>query len=322
MSRIRAVGIVVPARDEEDAVVACLRSVRRAADAAARRDGVATAVTVVLDRCADRTPERVAALLAGWPRAEVLVVRAVGSHRVADTAGGPLALAGGGVGALRDLGARHVLGRLGGASPEDTWLLHTDADTVVPPGWVRHHLALARAGAGGVAGLADLDADAAGLSAPARERYAAVLARGLGVGTHDHVYGANLGVRADAYLAAGGFPVDGPGEDHGLWRRLADAGVPLERSRAVRVRTSARLRGRAAGGLADLLRSLELGTGDPGLDGPAGPVPHAAVPPMAVPHPDRQAAGRHAPAPKAAAPHAAGQHVTSPLMAGLHAAGH
>ena len=40
MSRVRAVGIVVPARDEEDAVVECLRSVRRAADAAARRDGV------------------------------------------------------------------------------------------------------------------------------------------------------------------------------------------------------------------------------------------------------------------------------------------
>src|SRR3954447_11495301 len=32
---------------------------------------------------------------------------------------------------------------------------------------------------------------------------------------HRHVYGANLGVRADAYLAVGGFPRDGAGEDHG-----------------------------------------------------------------------------------------------------------
>ena len=74
--------------------------------------------------------------------------------------------------------------------------------------------------------------------------------------THRHVYGANLGVRADAYLAVGGFPPDGPGEDHGLWRRLGAAGYSLAQPTGVRVRTSARLHGRADDGLAGLLRSL------------------------------------------------------------------
>lgn len=273
MSRPRAVGVVVPARDEEEAVGACLRSVRRAVDAAVHRDRVDAAVAVVLDRCTDRTPERVAALLADWPGAEVLVVRAWGAHRVAETPGGPVAVVGGGVGALRDLGARRVLGRLAARPPERIWLLHTDADTVVPADWVRRHLALAAAGARGVAGLADLDGAAAALSAAARERYDAVVARGLvvdgsGADVHDHVYGANLGVRGDAYLAAGGFPAEGAGEDHALWARLVAAGVPVERSRTVRVRTSARLRGRAAGGLADLLRSLEEQAG-PAVDEPA-----------------------------------------------------
>jgi LmbE family N-acetylglucosaminyl deacetylase len=94
---------------------------------------------------------------------------------------------------------------------------------------------------------------------------------------HRHVYGANLGVRADAYLAVGGFPADGAGEDHGLWERLRAAGYPLVSPASPRVTTSARLHGRAEGGLADLLLSLQTGcrpaepadTAD-GTDAPAG----------------------------------------------------
>jgi hypothetical protein len=69
------------------------------------------------------------------------------------------------------------------------------------------------------------------------------------------VYGANLGVRADAYLAVGGFPPVGAGEDAALWRALAAAGLPTASPTSVRVRTSGRLHGRARGGLADLLRA-------------------------------------------------------------------
>ena len=51
-------------------------------------------------------------------------------------------------------------------------------------------------------------------------------------------------------------PPDGAGEDHGLWHRLAAGGYTLAQPVGIRVRTSARLRGRADGGLAGLLRAL------------------------------------------------------------------
>ena len=47
------VGVVVPARDEQDRIGRCLASLRRALSQVP--DGVSTAVAVVLDRCTDAT---------------------------------------------------------------------------------------------------------------------------------------------------------------------------------------------------------------------------------------------------------------------------
>lgn len=243
---IAAVGVVVPARNEQDRIVACLRSLRRAL--ARLPTGTATAVTVVLDRCTDRTPDRVATMIADWPQAEAVSAR--------DTMpGADSAVAGSGVGALRALGLRRALTRLRAYPADRTWLLSTDADTTVPPDWACAHLRLAAAGAHGVAGLAEL-AGGAHLPPDVLQRYRALVASRQHGRHHEHVYGANLGFRADAYLAVGGFPIDGPGEDHGLWRRMTAAGHRLEHPTTVAVQTSARVRGRAEGGLADLLRSL------------------------------------------------------------------
>lgn len=249
---IAAVGVVVPARNEQDRIVACLRSLRRALQRLPTE--TAAAVTVVLDRCTDRTSDRVATVIADWPQAEAVLAR--------DTMlRASRAVVGTGVGALRALGLRRVLARLGAHSADRTWLLSTDADTTVPPDWACAHLRLAAAGAHGVAGLAEL-AGGAHLSPDVLQRYRALVASGLHGRRHEHVYGANLGFRADAYLAVGGFPLDGPGEDHGLWQRMAAAGYRLEHPTTLQVQTSARLRGRAAGGLADLLRSLHLHVDD------------------------------------------------------------
>ncbi len=268
--RIEAVAVIVPARDEQDDILLCLRSIRRALDRLPIR--IATAVTIVLDRCADRTPDRVGALIEGWPQASALRVAAVGGRR-AGTAAGPEPahiVAGSGVGAVRDLGIRHALARLAAHPPAATWVLNTDADTTVAPDWALAHLTLADAGACGVAGLAEL-ADTAALSPDARRRYRAVVVDGLDGDRHRHVYGANLGVRADAYLRVGGFPADGAGEDHGLWNRLRSGGYPLVQPTAVQVRTSARTCGRAPGGLADLLFTLHnASTTDPAPAADAG----------------------------------------------------
>jgi glycosyltransferase involved in cell wall biosynthesis len=239
---IEAVGVVIPAHNEESRIGVCLDSVRWALGRVPA--GIRTELCVVQDSCTDRTPEVVAGRLRGWPGAHVVSVR----HRPSGT----------GVGQVRDIGVRMVLRRLGTDHPERVWLLNTDADTTVPASWVAEQLRYAMGGAHGVAGLAELRRERR-LSGPALARYREIVSSGLRGATHGHVYGANLGVRADAYLRCGGFPARGHGEEHHLWRALADAGCRLHQPSALRVSTSGRTVGRARGGLADLLRSLEHG---------------------------------------------------------------
>lgn len=259
---ISAVAVVIPARDEEDDIENCLRSVRVAVDALP--GDLDTALTVVLDRCTDSTPQRVDAQLRCWPGATSVRVVAVGGRRGPSSttvAGAPHIVAGSGVGALRDLGVRDALSRLRPHRPESVWVLGTDADSTVPPHWARAHLELAEAGAAAVAGMVELAPwgvqDLDGRAARRAVNHDRLVLAGVEGERHEHVYGANLGVRGDAYLAVGGFPTDGPGEDHGLCSALREAGYPLLTPTGLRVQTSARTVGRAEGGLADLLSSMQ-----------------------------------------------------------------
>ncbi len=237
---IDAVGVVIPAQDEQFRIGRCLDSVRRAMSRVP--DDVEPRLCVVLDSCTDRTPWVVAGLLRGWPGAQVVSVH----HRPAEA----------GVGLARDVGVRALLRGLRPRRPEQVWLLNTDADTTVPGDWAFEHLHYALGGAHGVAGLAELRGEPR-LSGNGRRRYREILSSGVRGGTHDHVYGANLGVRADVYLRCGGFPAWGHGEEHQLWQAMAEAGCRLRQPSELRVTTSARTRGRAEGGLADLLQSLD-----------------------------------------------------------------
>jgi hypothetical protein len=232
---ISAVGVVVPARDEEDLIEGCVGSVLTALEAVP----VAAAVCVVLDRCTDRTAARAAAAHRG--RAAALGLLA---HR------GPVT-----VGALRNRGVAWLVRRLAAHPASGIWLLSTDADTTVDPAWVADHLRHAADGAHAVAGLADLDDDRH-LTPAARLAYARILGDGTRGDGHAHVYGANLGIRADTFRAVGGFPAVPHGEDHGLATRVRDGGFRLVTALDGRVRTSSRTVGRAGDGLAGLLAGL------------------------------------------------------------------
>ncbi|RII96479.1 glycosyltransferase, partial [Clavibacter michiganensis subsp. insidiosus] len=79
------------------------------------------------------------------------------------------------------------------------WIACTDADSAVPPAWITSQLELADAGSDVVVGtvrpeLEDLSPD----------QVAAWRATRVPGHANGHVHGANLGVRADAYVAAGG----------------------------------------------------------------------------------------------------------------------
>jgi hypothetical protein len=193
------------------------------------------AVCVVADRCVDDTAELARAEFAGWRNARVL------PNDRADA-----------LGDVRDLGFRHVATMIGRPRAERL-LLSTDADTEVDPDWALAHLRLAEQGWHAIAGVAEL---AAPLPAPVAARYASVRGAAHGPAGHGNVYGANLGVRADAYAAVGGFAPFETGEDRDLWRRLGAADFRCTYATEPLVRTSARQNGRAPDGVAALLRRL------------------------------------------------------------------
>jgi glycosyltransferase involved in cell wall biosynthesis len=218
--------VVVPARDEESSLPDCL--------AALNRDRIRCPATVeivvVADRCRDRTA-RTAELLG----ARVLVSQA------------------GRVGAARALGVRAALTD---RDPRRTWIASTDADSVVPPGWLRHQFEAALDGVDLLLGTVAL---AGGRHPGWRARYAArVRTEG-----HDHVHGANLGIRGSTYLAAGGFPDLAAHEDTGLVDRVRNLpGARVRSSAELPVTTSDRLLGRAPAGVSHDLAGRRAPSGD------------------------------------------------------------
>lgn len=230
---VAAIVVVVPAHDEEAHLGACLAAIANAITHP-DLDGVGVHVVVALDACRDAS----AAVAAAASPDAVLVRLAARSP-----------------GRARRAGAAAGLARTR-AAPASTWVATTDADSEVPPGWLAAQLRLANLGWDGVAGTVEVG-DWDGHHIRVRRTYTRLLASRLRPGgEHTHVYGANLGVRASAYLAAGGFPRVALAEEVELWARLAATGHRLLQTSEVVVTTSGRRDPRAVGGLGDLLLRL------------------------------------------------------------------
>jgi len=224
--------VVVPARDEEDRIGVCLDAVARAARPLRRRD-VDVHVVVAADCCRDRTATVALNRLRGG--GEVVSVRT----------GSP--------GGARAAGAVRALSRRRGPL-ERVWLANTDADTVVPATWLEDQLRLAEQGVAAVAGIVSVDSFAE--HPPHVPIRWSSLYDGPAHEPHPHIHGANLGVRADAYIAVGGWTARGSGEDQHLWRAIVRAGYRTASPRRLVVRTSGRSASRVRGGFADSLNVL------------------------------------------------------------------
>ena len=222
---IEALVVVVPVHNEAELLDSCLSSLA----AAIARAPVPCEVRVVLDACTDDSAE----IAVRHPFAVVRTdARAVGAARAQGIASG--------LTALSDLPGERV------------WIANTDADSTVPTNWITSQLELAVSGADLVVGTVRPDFD--DLS-PAHQR--------LWLDTHipgapnGHTHGANLGVRASAYAAVGGFSALTEHEDV----RLVDAcrlfGAAVVASDAAEVITSGRFIGRTPGGYAGYLRDQE-----------------------------------------------------------------
>src|SRR6201999_855164 len=214
------------AHDEETLLPACMMALRQAAGAVS----IPVHAVVVADTCTDRTDATARAC-----GAEVISIRARN------------------VGAARAAGMTGLLRLTAGHDPAVTWLATTDADTVVPSGWLRRQLDYADAGWDVVLGtvsVTDWDGHPPHVPDAFEQQYA------FGPGPHPHVHGANPGIRASAYLAAGGFPSLRTAEDHALLRALSAVGIAAKRADDITVQTSARRHARAPDGFSHLLGTL------------------------------------------------------------------
>ncbi len=241
--------VVIPAQNEAELLGECLDAVLAAVSGVR----IPIAVVLVAHRCTDDT-ERIA---------QERFSRLTGL-----TEGTVLRLGTGSVAHARAVGSMAALYLLAahGVPFDGTWLLSTDADSRVPADWLSRYRRHTRTGAAAVTGLVRVSGwEDGGGSVPdsAQEAYNHLLRT-----TGPHVYAANLGVRADAYLDVGGWPDQVPGEEHALLAALRDRGLAVVSAPEIVVDTSGRESARAPGGLGSLLG--RIATAHP-------PVPRQAV---------------------------------------------
>jgi glycosyltransferase involved in cell wall biosynthesis len=233
MKRLRHMAIIVPACNEEERIALCLSSIRASTRRVQREyPQVSCDVVVVLDRCADQTGS---------------LVDSYGVRTITSTVGR--------VGGARHLGAVDAItrSRHAGIPDHQVWLANTDADSTVPDSWLATQFSLANAGFDAVIGTvtpAGLDSRLEGIW---RQKHQ--LAEG-----HNHVHGANLGLRASTYVQAGGFAAVSLHEDLDLVNRVKARTTRWMTTHRTNVRTSARTQSRVEGGFASYL--ADLGSGD------------------------------------------------------------
>ena len=215
--------VVVPAHNEFAALSRSVSAIRTAAIAAA----VPTSVVVVLDACDDESGD-----LAGQFGPDVHFV-AVDERNV---------------GAARAVGFRYATS-LDGASKR-TWYATTDADTEVGGDWLIRQL---DSSADMVLGLVRV-AQWRHHSKEAAELYEARYRAEMPL--HQHIHGANMGFRAEAYWRVGGFAALASGEDVELVERFRAAGLYVHSDEQLWVTTSDRRRARAPGGFAEHLADV------------------------------------------------------------------
>jgi glycosyltransferase involved in cell wall biosynthesis len=229
--------VVIPVHNEEDLLADALEGVSGAvARLQALRPRIRVRVMAVLDSCTDGSAAIATDFAArtSWLSTLEVDFRNVGRTRRA--------------------GIWSVLGGAADGPPEaasSLWVANTDADSRVPENWLAVQAAMADAGADAVLGSVELDS--AGTSPDVIRRW---LRHHPFREEHPHVYGANFGVRASAYLWAGGFPRYLSHEDRILAERLRSMGFAVRATDTIRVLTSGRTQARAPHGFGFYLQRL------------------------------------------------------------------
>lgn len=235
------VSVVVPARDEENLIWACLEALANQEEVPYEQ----YEVILVLDACTDATEDRARKAGEAYPSLRLHFLDGPGK----------------GAGHARRVGMEAACNRLKDLGAPGGLIASTDADTVVSPDWLAVQLGCAARGAQAIGGrieLADEEHLPEGVSdwrheqGLLRHRNLLEAHEGEGAGALEHwqFSGASLALTAEAYEEIGGLEPLAALEDEYLERVLRQRGIRIERPLSVRVKTSARLTGRAERGLA------------------------------------------------------------------------
>jgi glycosyltransferase involved in cell wall biosynthesis len=216
--------VVVPAHNEIERLPRCLSALL----ATSMRARMPVLIVVVLDSCDDGSDRLIGRY-------------GPGVHFISTDAAN--------VGAARAAGFEYARSVCTDADPARTWFATTDADSIVGSRWLSQ---MTDAGADMVLGTVRIPVWRLPVEVARRYR-AAYHSTGPG---HDHVHGANMGFRADAYWGVGGFRPLSTGEDVDLVERFEAAHLSIHRDAKLTVATSSRVEGRAPGGFAAHLRGL------------------------------------------------------------------
>jgi hypothetical protein len=237
----------IPAKNEAADIGPCLSAL------AAQRGAALDAVVLCLNNCTDDTAQIVAATAPTLPfPVQILDIRLPPGRACAGEA------------------RRLAMDRAAALAGPTGVVLTTDADGRAAPDWLARNLAAIRAGADAVAGQADIDPAGAALipshlhAIDAREcAYAAMLDEIVSLidpdpadpwPRHDEHSGASIAVTVQAYRSCGGMPPITLAEDRAFFDALRRVDARIRHEPGVRVVVSARLEGRAQGGMADTIR--------------------------------------------------------------------
>ena len=223
-SGLGGAAVVVPAHNEAGFLGGCLRSVLTATTCLP----FPTQIVTVLDNCDDDSAE-----LASLFGSDV--------HFVEINAGN--------VGAARAVGFSYAKS-IGRVDDSHMWYATTDADSRVGLDWLLRQIAAA---ADMVLGVVHVPVWRHHPPAVAARYLANYRSEGP---DHDHIHGANLGFRADAYWRVGGFAALESGEDVDLVRRFEHSGYVVHRDAGLSVATSDRPTARAPKGFGHHLSQL------------------------------------------------------------------
>jgi hypothetical protein len=242
----RPVVVAIPAYNEANHIADCLTALAR------QDDWRPFAVVLLLNNCTDDTARIAHGLTAAMPFRLHVQEQWL-----------PSSCANAGM-------ARHLAMRLAQEmAGENGIILTTDADGRVTSNWINANLAAMDAGADAVAGMALLD-EREYASIPVELHYAEEKSEYFGTlldeidwlidpdpadpwPRHTQHSGASIAVRAGYLARAGGVPPIPLGEDRLLFDHLRRIDARIRHARDVTVMVSARIVGRAKGGMADTI---------------------------------------------------------------------